>query len=162
MDSAVSPIAKLFVSSIRLENFLIDQAEKFVNFQTWCLSFCFKLFTINNRQKMRNSYFDSTEAIHEPNRTSLSVSAEKDHIFGMIKYGKQCCRNLVTQVKIAGRGNRVPQIPRHVNSGERGDVPGWVLVVLMTAGLVTGIWTVAAPRLNQILRTSLDSMNSIR
>lgn len=45
---------------------------------------------------------------------------------------------------------------------ERGDVPGWVLVVLMTAGLVTGIWTVAAPRLNQILRTSLDSMNSIR
>lgn len=46
--------------------------------------------------------------------------------------------------------------------GERGDVPGWVLVVLMTAGLVTGIWTIAAPRLNQILRTSLDSMNSIR
>ena len=45
---------------------------------------------------------------------------------------------------------------------ERGDVPGWVLVVLMTAGLVTGIWTVAAPRLNQILRNSLDSMNSIR
>lgn len=45
---------------------------------------------------------------------------------------------------------------------ERGDVPGWVLVVLMTAGLVTGIWTVAAPRLNLILRNSLDSMNSIR
>ena len=47
-------------------------------------------------------------------------------------------------------------------SHERGDVPGWVLVVLMTAGLVTGIWTVAAPRLNQILRSSLDSMNAIR
>lgn len=45
---------------------------------------------------------------------------------------------------------------------ERGDVPGWVLVVLMTAGLVTGIWTVAAPRLNLILRNSLDSMNAIR
>ena len=48
------------------------------------------------------------------------------------------------------------------SQGERGDVPGWVLVVLMTAGLVTGIWTIAAPRLNQILRNSLDSMNSIR
>lgn len=47
-------------------------------------------------------------------------------------------------------------------ASERGDVPGWVLVVLMTAGLVTGIWTVAAPRLNQILRSSLDSMNAIR
>lgn len=45
---------------------------------------------------------------------------------------------------------------------ERGDVPGWVLVVLMTAGLVTGIWTVAAPRLNTLLRNSLDSMNAIR
>ena len=47
-------------------------------------------------------------------------------------------------------------------SHDRGDVPGWVLVVLMTAGLVTGIWTVAAPRLNQILRSSLDSMNAMR
>ena len=45
---------------------------------------------------------------------------------------------------------------------DRGDVPGWVLVVLMTAGLVTGIWTVAAPRLNALLRNSLDSINAIR
>ena len=50
----------------------------------------------------------------------------------------------------------------HSRRNESGDVPGWVLVVLMTAGLVTGIWTVAAPRLNLILRNSLDSMNSIR
>ena len=45
---------------------------------------------------------------------------------------------------------------------ERGDVPGWVLVVLMTTGLVTAIWTIAAPRLSAILRNSLDAMNSIR
>ena len=45
---------------------------------------------------------------------------------------------------------------------ERGDVPGWVLVVLMTTGLVTAIWTIAAPRLTAILRNSLDSMNGIR
>ena len=45
---------------------------------------------------------------------------------------------------------------------ERGDVPGWVLVVLMTTGLVTGIWTLAAPRIDSILRNSLDSMNGIR
>lgn len=44
---------------------------------------------------------------------------------------------------------------------ERGDVPGWVLVVLMTTGLVTAIWTIAAPRLTAILRNSLDSMNGI-
>jgi hypothetical protein len=45
---------------------------------------------------------------------------------------------------------------------ERGDVPGWVLVVLMTTGLVTGIWTLAAPRIQSILRNSLDSMNGIQ
>ena len=45
---------------------------------------------------------------------------------------------------------------------DRGDVPGWVLVVLMTTGLVTAIWTIAAPRLTAILRNSLDAMNGIR
>ena len=44
---------------------------------------------------------------------------------------------------------------------ERGDVPGWVLVVLMTTGLVTGIWTVAAPRIESLLRGSLDAMNNV-
>lgn len=48
------------------------------------------------------------------------------------------------------------------DSDERGDVPGWVLVVLMTTGLVTAIWTIAAPRLSTILRNSLDAMNGIR
>ena len=47
-------------------------------------------------------------------------------------------------------------------TNERGDVPGWVLVVLMTTGLVTAIWTIAAPRLTAILRNSLDAMNGIR
>ena len=45
---------------------------------------------------------------------------------------------------------------------EHGDVPGWVLVVLMTTGLVTAIWTIAAPRLTTILKNSLDAMNGIR
>ena len=45
---------------------------------------------------------------------------------------------------------------------EQGDVPGWVLVVLMTTGLVTAIWTIAAPRLTAILKNSLDAMNGIR
>jgi hypothetical protein len=49
-----------------------------------------------------------------------------------------------------------------VDYDERGDVPGWVLVVLMTTGLVTAIWTIAAPRLSTILRNSLDAMNGIR
>jgi hypothetical protein len=42
----------------------------------------------------------------------------------------------------------------------RGDVPGWVLVVLMTAGLVTVLWAVAGPRLSAMLARALDAVSS--
>lgn len=35
-------------------------------------------------------------------------------------------------------------------AAERGDVPGWVLVTLMTAGLVVALWAVAGPALTQV------------
>ena len=39
---------------------------------------------------------------------------------------------------------------------DRGDVPGWVLVTLMTAGLVVGLWAVAGPRLEAMFTESMD------
>lgn len=51
---------------------------------------------------------------------------------------------------------------RFLNRSSRGDVPGWVLVVLMTTALVTGIWSIAAPKLTTILRNSLDAMGGIK
>ncbi|MEI7722249.1 MAG: hypothetical protein WCI86_00820 [Actinomycetota bacterium] len=57
---------------------------------------------------------------------------------------------------------RLLEKTEQILSSERGDVPGWVLVVLMTTGLVTAIWTIAAPRLTSILKNSLDAMNGIR
>jgi hypothetical protein len=41
---------------------------------------------------------------------------------------------------------------------DRGDVPGWVLVTVMTAGLVTALLAFAVPRLVEILGTALDSV----
>jgi hypothetical protein len=41
---------------------------------------------------------------------------------------------------------------------ERGDVPGWVLVTVMTAGLVTAIWAAAKGQLGEMLRSALDSV----
>lgn len=38
---------------------------------------------------------------------------------------------------------------------ERGDVPGWVMVVLMTAGLVAGITAIAGPQLRSMLEAAL-------
>ncbi|GAB3246587.1 hypothetical protein GCM10027456_17410 [Kineosporia babensis] len=43
-------------------------------------------------------------------------------------------------------------------SHERGDVPGWVLVTLMTAGLVVALWGAAGPRLVQIFNDSVDNV----
>ena len=41
---------------------------------------------------------------------------------------------------------------------ERGDVPGWVLVTVMTAGLVTVIWGVAKGQLSSMLSSALSSV----
>ena len=41
---------------------------------------------------------------------------------------------------------------------ERGDVPGWVLIVLMTSALVVAIWGVARDRLVTIVSTALSSV----
>ena len=35
-------------------------------------------------------------------------------------------------------------------SRDRGDVPGWVLITLMTAGLVIAIWAIAGPALGGV------------
>jgi hypothetical protein len=44
------------------------------------------------------------------------------------------------------------------NAAERGDVPGWVLITVMTAALVTALLAVARPQLTSILRTALRSV----
>lgn len=44
---------------------------------------------------------------------------------------------------------------------ERGDVPGWVLITLMTAALVVLIWGVASDRLVEIFNRAMDSIAGI-
>jgi hypothetical protein len=39
---------------------------------------------------------------------------------------------------------------------QRGDVPGWVLITLMTAGIVTALWIVAEPKLAGLLDSALN------
>jgi len=41
---------------------------------------------------------------------------------------------------------------------ERGDVPGWVLVTVMTAGLVMVIWGVAEGQLRTMLSNALGNV----
>ncbi|GAB3865555.1 hypothetical protein GCM10028801_36230 [Nocardioides maradonensis] len=47
----------------------------------------------------------------------------------------------------------------HVNEDdERGDVPGWVLVSVMTITVGMGLFAVARPMLTDMLRSALDSV----
>ncbi|WP_069387531.1 hypothetical protein [Cellulosimicrobium cellulans] len=42
---------------------------------------------------------------------------------------------------------------------ERGDVPGWVLITLMTAGLVIALWAVAGPALTAAFSDAISSVS---
>lgn len=44
---------------------------------------------------------------------------------------------------------------------ERGDVPGWVLVTLMSAGLVVAIWVIAGPALEGLFERAIESVGVI-
>ena len=43
-----------------------------------------------------------------------------------------------------------------VLANERGDVPGWVLITLMTAGLVILIWALAGPALSDVFQQAIS------
>jgi len=49
--------------------------------------------------------------------------------------------------------HRYAAVPR-----DRGDVPGWVLITVMTAGLVTALWVFAGPALTDIFGTAIKSV----
>ncbi|EJF42076.1 hypothetical protein HMPREF1317_2364 [Schaalia georgiae F0490] len=62
-------------------------------------------------------------------------------------------RTLLNRVRAALR--------RSDDDRERGDVPGWVLITLMTAALVVLIWGVASDRLVEIFNRAMDSIAGI-
>ena len=44
---------------------------------------------------------------------------------------------------------------------EVGDVPGWVLITLMTAGLVILIWALAGPALSEIFQNAIAKVTGL-
>lgn len=54
------------------------------------------------------------------------------------------------------------KINRNLNStsleSESGDVPGWVLITLMTAGLVVLMWAVAGPALKGVFEQAMTKV----
>jgi hypothetical protein len=44
---------------------------------------------------------------------------------------------------------------------ERGDVPGWVLITMMTAGLVVLLWGIAGPALTGLFNQAIASVSGL-
>ncbi len=57
-------------------------------------------------------------------------------------------RDLAVRAFLRGRGFDRRQ--------DRGDVPGWVLVTIMTAGLVAALWAVAGDMLTQAFASAIQ------
>jgi len=58
---------------------------------------------------------------------------------------------------IKAQARRVAKFVRH----DRGDVPGWVLITLMTAALVILIWALAGPALSQIFQNAIAKVSGL-
>ncbi|MBO3087772.1 hypothetical protein [Cellulomonas dongxiuzhuiae] len=59
-----------------------------------------------------------------------------------------------TWCALAQRAAAVPEDDR-----DRGDVPGWVLVTLMTAGLVSVLWFVAGDALQRLFVDAISDVS---
>ena len=72
------------------------------------------------------------------------VLVDKLRIDGPRALARDVARRLARPVLAGGR--------------ERGDVPGWVLVTLMTAGLVLALWAIAGPALTTVFTDAITSV----
>lgn len=51
--------------------------------------------------------------------------------------------------------HRLHPLAARIRRDERGDVPGWVLVALMSAGIVILLWSLAGPLLSQVFEDAI-------
>jgi len=56
---------------------------------------------------------------------------------------------------------RVRAVLKDTYDDERGDVPGWVLITLMTAGLVVVIWALAGPALAGLFEQAIERVSGL-
>ena len=64
------------------------------------------------------------------------------------------------RTQTGSRSWRAAGAPRIDLCDERGDVPGWVLVTLMTAGRVVALWTVAGSTLTEVFLNAIAKVTS--
>jgi hypothetical protein len=53
------------------------------------------------------------------------------------------------------------RIRRTIDDAERGDVPGWVLVTIMTAALVIALFAIASPLLGNVFSKAVNAVSGL-
>ncbi|GAA2025384.1 hypothetical protein GCM10009740_13790 [Terrabacter terrae] len=67
--------------------------------------------------------------------------------------------NRIITVETRARAALADAVARHIGGPrDRGDVPGWVLITIMTAGLVTALWALAGPQLGQLFSDAISDV----
>ena len=78
------------------------------------------------------------------NRFRNLPAAPLEHLFGTAEALRSSCAR-----RLASDGG----------SSERGDVPGWVMITLMSAALVAGLLALATPALAELFNNAMDKVN---
>jgi hypothetical protein len=66
----------------------------------------------------------------------------------------------MSRITAIGRSIRLRLFGAQWRRDGRGDVPGWVLITLMTAGLVIIIWALAGPALSGVFEQAISRVTS--
>jgi hypothetical protein len=88
----------------------------------------------------------AAEWVHADPSKPGSVSLPGDKFRGGVVF-------LFTLSPMSEKGT--PMKTTTIRPGEKGDVPGWVLITLMTAGLVVVIWSAAGPALSGVFEQAI-------
>lgn len=57
--------------------------------------------------------------------------------------------------------SRVNGLGRRIREDERGDVPGWVMITLMSAVLVAALLAIAGPRLSDLFNQAINRVSGL-
>ncbi len=108
--------------------------------------------------------FETLDCETYATREEALAASKAEHPAGKHRNGLHLVNDLGERAQVIAirSGVEIRERLQTLVKDERGDVPGWVLVVLMTTGLVTAIWAIAKPNLTNILNNSLNSMNSVK
>ena len=69
-----------------------------------------------------------------------------------------CALSMLTWWSAASRRGRGDHLRRRADHPERGDVPGWVMITLMSAVLVAALLALAGPALEGLFNQAMDKV----